>query len=278
MRNARALANAKLALAEILEAGSCFSEALAVAFEANRIVCELGLEDALRVRCLTTLGSMRILAGNPVKAALPDLSVAYSLARANGLAYDAMALANNFSELHVSAKSYKRALSFGIQAMRAAELIGADERSRALIRCTVARVYLANSDPKAARNVLEPPIDSTAEARSYVSQIPYIVRAELLLAEHRYESAFKESVKAVQAMESIGSKRGLGSALRVKAQAQAALGRRKDALGSIHDAIELLSKLAPPTALARAYLCAARLTGDRRQKRKANDLMNLSQL
>jgi hypothetical protein len=79
-------------------------------------------------------------------------------------------------------------------------------------------------------------------------------------------------------MRRIQSKRGLGSALRVRAEIEGALGWRRQALRSIDEAIALLSGNAPPFALAQAYGLSGRLSGNRRHKQMARTLGQLSRI
>jgi tetratricopeptide (TPR) repeat protein len=273
----RAMAKAQLTLADIFETEGSFSAALAASFEANRITRQFELEPTLRSRALIALGAMRILTGSPVEIAMPDLSTAYDLAKMSGLTRDCAEISILFCSFYGNDGKYDLALRFGNAALNLAQATMSEE-GLALARCCVASVHIANHNTAAARGILKMDTTSPPETRSFICILPRLVEAELLLAEQRFESALDTARDAVDKMRRIQSKRGLGSALRVRAEIEGALGWRRQALRSIDEAIALLSGNAPPFALAQAYGLSGRLSGNRRHKRMARILGQLSRI
>lgn len=272
----RAMAKAQLTLADIFETEGSFSAALAAAFEANRITRQFELEPTLRSRALIALSAMRVLTGSPVEMAMADLSTAYDLAKMSGLTRDCAEISILFCSFYGNDGKYDLALRFGNAALNLAKATMSEE-GFALARCCVASVHIANHNTVAARRILKE--DATSpETRSFICILPRLVEAELLLAEERFESALDAASDAVDKMRRIQSKRGLGSALRVRAEIEGALGWRRQALRSIDEAIALLSGNAPPFALAQAYGLSGRLSGNRRHKQMARTLGQLSRI
>ncbi len=276
MKCGRAVAKAQLALADILEREGSFSAAFTAAFEANRIIRQFELEPALRSRALIALGALRIITGSPVETAMLDLSTAYDLAKMSGLTRDCIEISTLFCSFYGNDGKYDLALRFGTAALNLAEVMAISEEGTALARCCVATVYIANHNTSAARLILNEGAASRADSRSFICVLPRVVEAELLLAERCFEKALDTARDAVGRMRQIRSKRGLGSALRVRAEIEGALGRRRQALRSIDEAIALLSENAPPFAQAQAYRYSGRLSGNRQHKRIARALARLS--
>jgi DNA-binding CsgD family transcriptional regulator len=84
-------------------------------------------------------------------------------------------------------------------------------------------------------------------------------RARILFKAGRYADAARVAVEALGAWERSGLQ-GEGTALRVRAEALEALGRNREAIAAIDDAIGALQQLQPVHHLVGALKCAYRLT------------------
>jgi hypothetical protein len=69
-----------------------------------------------------------------------------------------------------------------------------------------------------------------------------------------------------------GSRRRIGTAIRVQAEALAGLGRTREAAATIREAVGQLEREGSAFHLAQAYEASARITGDRRHVDAAHDL------
>jgi beta-phosphoglucomutase-like phosphatase (HAD superfamily) len=109
-------------------------------------------------------------------------------------------------------------------------------------------------------------------AGGVVDHLSRIAEAEAGLARGEYKRALRLATSAADAMNRRGAARFVGSALRIRAEALERMGLTADAVWTIRNAIEALQAHGHPYALATAYRCAARLTGERRFKTAARNL------
>jgi DNA-binding CsgD family transcriptional regulator len=85
--------------------------------------------------------------------------------------------------------------------------------------------------------------------------------ARLLYKASRFDEAERAAAEAAKQWDRAGL--GRGAALRVRAEALEALGRRDEALATINEALEALESFSPVHHLLGAYACAYRLTKQR---------------
>jgi tetratricopeptide (TPR) repeat protein len=269
---ARALVNAQLVAAEIADHRDAFGVGLEAAIEAAGTARLYSLEPALRLRAQLTLAQMRMLTGTPMPALLDHMAGDYDFAQKHALARDCANTAGFFCVLYSYAGQHDRALQFGRKALEIDRVVGADDRVH---RYYVAWAFLRRGNAGAARTALGdiPPPGSIGDSFDYV--VPRLIEAESLHLEGRSRDALAIARHAVYTMRRAGSRRGLGSALRVQAEIQGALDERGSAHRSIDEALSLLGTTGPPYALAQAYRCSGRLTGNRRHRAAAREMMEL---
>lgn len=269
---ARALVNAQLVAAEIADHRDAFGTGLEVAIEAAGTARLYALEPALRLRAQLTLAQMRMLTGTPMPALLDHIAADYDFAQKHALARDCANTAGLFCVLYSYAGRHDRALEFGRKALEIDRVVGADDRVH---RYYVAWAFLRRGNARAARSTLGqiPPPGTIGDSFDYL--VPRLIEAESLHLEGRNRDALAIARHAVHTMRQSGSRRGLGSALRVQAEIQGALDEKGSAQRSIDEALSLLGTTGPPYALAQAYRCSGHLTGNRRHKAAAREMMEL---
>ena len=96
--------------------------------------------------------------------------------------------------------------------------------------------------------------------------------AEALISMRSYARGLKLAARCAAKFELLGMERYLGSALRIQAEALAALGKIRDAVAAVGSAIELLERRGHMFSLAQAYETSAKLTGNRRHTLVADEL------
>ncbi|HZZ00615.1 MAG TPA: hypothetical protein VFE36_13690 [Candidatus Baltobacteraceae bacterium] len=272
VQRARALVNAHLIAAEIADHRDAFGIGLEAAIEADAMARRYELEPALRLRAQMTLAHMRMLTGTPMPALLDHIAADYDFAQRHGLARDCADTAGLFCVLYSYAGIHDRALEFGRKALEIDRVVGADDRVH---RYYVAWAFLRRGNTRAARSTLGEIPSPGSSGDSFDHVVPRLIEAESLHLEGRDRDALAIARRAVHSMRRAGSSRGLGSALRVQAEIQGALDERGWAQRSIDEALSLLRKTGPPYALAQAYGCSGRLTGNRRHKAAAREMMEL---
>ncbi|HTU82509.1 MAG TPA: tetratricopeptide repeat protein [Candidatus Acidoferrales bacterium] len=272
-RRARALVNAHLVLVDVCDDLDEFGAGLEAAIEAVATARRYDLEPALRLRARLTLAQMRMLTATPASDLLDHLAADYEFAQTHGLPHECADSAGLFCVLYSYSGEHARALSFGKKALEIDRAVGANDRVH---RWYVAWAYLRLGNTAAARTMLgDVPYANPDDDDSFDYVIPRLIAAEALYEERRHHDALNVARAAVRAMRRIGSERGLGSALRVQAEIQSALGESGSASRSIDEAVALLGRSGPPYALAQAYRCSAKVTGNRRHRRIAGELMQL---
>jgi len=269
------LAKALLVLADVLAYGGSFASALAAALEAKQIAFNLDFQPALQTQTLTTLGAMRILAGVPSEAILPDLYTAYELAKITGFVRGIAEASNLLSKVFASAGLNESALHFGKAALSASLADCMNSEERLVLRCELAWAKVMAGDLNGAIETLRSAIERQGAAPPFTFGVPKILMAEIALASGDTNGALPLVLEASVDMQEIGSERGLGSALRVRAEIESALGNKRNAMRAIDEALALLARAAPATPLASAYQLSGRLTGNRRHKRLAAELAEL---
>jgi tetratricopeptide (TPR) repeat protein len=271
-RTMRALANAHLVLVEISDDLEAFGAGLEAAIESVALARRYQLEPALRMRAQLTLTQMRMLTPTPMAALLDEVASNYTFAQVHGLPRDCADTAGLFSVLYSYSGQHERAIAFGQTALEIDRAVGMSDRDH---RYYLALAFLRQGNTEAARATLSELLPTHADIYSFEHTIPQLIEAEALHIERRDHDALAIARSAVYAMRRNGSERGLGSALRVQAEIQSALGEKHSALRSIDQALSLLGKNGPPFPLAQAYTCSAKLTGNRRHKRVAREMMEL---
>lgn len=268
-----ALVKAYLVAAEIADHRDAFGIGLDAAIEASGTARLYALEPALRLQAELTLAQMRMLTGTPMPALLDHIAADYDFAQRHGLARDCANTAGLFCVLYSYAGRHDRSLEFGQKALEIDRAINADDRVH---RYYLAWAFLRRGNARAARSALgEIPAAGSIVGDSFDYVVPRLIEAESLHLEGRNRDALNIARGAVHSMRRAGSRRGLGSALRVQAEIQGALDEKGSAQRSIDEALSLLGTTGPPYALAQAYRCSGRLTGNRRHKTAAREMMEL---
>lgn len=270
---AYALVRAHLVAAEIADHRDAFGIGLDAAIEAAGTARLYALEPALRLQAELTLAHMRMLTGTPMPVLLDHIAADYDFAQRHGLARDCANTAGLFCVLYSYAGQHDRSLEFGRKALEIDRAIDADDRVH---RYYLAWAFLRRGNARAARSALgEIPPAGSIIGDSFDYVVPRLIEAESLHLEGRDRDALNIARGAVHSMRRAGSRRGLGSALRVQAEIQNALDEKSLAQRSIDEALSLLGSTGPPYALAQAYRCSGRLTGNRRHKAVAREMMEL---
>jgi len=99
-----------------------------------------------------------------------------------------------------------------------------------------------------------------------------MAEAEILLLSGAPHRAQVLATSAVEKLANCGVDRYFGSALRIQAEALAATARQREAQKVIDTAVAVLERHGHPFSLLQAYRCSAKLTGNERHRRFAEEL------
>lgn len=110
------------------------------------------------------------------------------------------------------------------------------------------------------------------ERDSVLWPLSEVTEAEILLLAGAPERARALAATAAAKLAHCGVERYLGSALRIQAEALAATAHQREAQKVIDTAVAILERRGHPFSLLQAYQCSAKLTGNARHQRFADEL------
>lgn len=198
---------------------------------------------------------------------------ALEIARRHGLVRHAAAALGNLSVIAHLRGEIDAALEFGEKALALSEH-NASGIDYAVLLTTTARTYAAKGDTSRA-------FEMTARARARSGQSPFVdlfaktIEADALLNARRHAEALELARDVRREFDRNGSRRRVGTAMRVQAEALAGLGRAREAVATIRDAVWQLEREGSAFHLAQAYEASARITRDKRHVAAAHDLRTI---
>jgi hypothetical protein len=101
-----------------------------------------------------------------------------------------------------------------------------------------------------------------------------LLASDICLQERHYDAALSLSAKAKDAMQRLGRRGAVGSALRIQAEAHHAIGNNRLARNFISDAIADTESAGHLYVVAKVHLSAARITGKSVHRRRAKELFS----
>ncbi len=107
----------------------------------------------------------------------------------------------------------------------------------------------------------------------YYAVMASIFESEILGLDGHGERSLAAAETALRVASELGIERIVGKAMRVVAEAHEALGNKTQAMAYVDPAIANFEHAGDPFSLARACNCSARLTGNRRHRSMAADLL-----
>ena len=269
--DAEALALALIVLSEKDLASGRWESARAKTMEAHETIVRSGTDRAalsIRVRSAATEAFVYDLAH------LSDASFEYERlfreAIGRGLTLEAMRIAWRLCQFHRFADEPHRTVAALQNILPVARRILTIEE-RAELCVGLASAYVACGRPSEAHTVIAQ-VRADALPGGFMSEISQLIAADAYLLENRYAEALKLSAAGVASMQRLGRLQSVGSALRIQADANYAMGNVGSAKHSIDAALRYLDGAAAPYVIAKAHLSAARITGKSFHKRTAEEI------
>jgi hypothetical protein len=249
-----------------------FREALDVTLEAMALLNKLDfVDDALRLRCLNTFADLQTFMGGGLQPGLDELGKAYAQAQAKGIPRAAVNIAVNLCGVYTRSGDMGRALHFGYAALNVGKSVCPSEEF-ARNTLAVAAVHLFRRELRPARALLAQARALTPPENRYVSALATLFEADMNLIERNYTAALAAARTSAHTMEGLGMHRFLGSALRVEAEAQEALGNHAAAVRTITNSLSVLGSSGHPFVLARSYRSSALICREYKHQLAADDL------
>ena len=262
-----------LCLVHLKHDEGALGEALNAGLEATELLDRFAVSNvALRLRCTVAVANIRALAGGT--RGIDELRVAYSYAQNQALPRAAANIAVDLCGAYKTRGESDRALHFGSAAMTLAQSVCSNEEF-VLNSTEVAHTYLTQGHLRSARSLLFNARATIRDSDVYLSAVTSLLDADIHLAEGRFVNALMIARTTANAMKRLGLERFLGSALRIEAQAQEALGHHRDAIRDIDESLTILQSSGHPYVLAGAYKCSASICGQRAHRLAADDLMRM---
>jgi tetratricopeptide (TPR) repeat protein len=275
VRAAEALVSLLLVLADVKEDRGALGDALATGLEAMSLLDRFAIVNgALRLRCMVAVATVRSFMGGT--RGIDDLSGAYAYAHAEAMPRAAANIAANLSGAYKIRGETDRALQFGSAAMMARSVCSNEEY--VLICSEVAHTHLIRRDLRSARSLLANARATIPPDDVYLSALTTLLGADIDLAETRYSGALAAARRTTALMMRLGWERYLGSALRIEAEAQEALGHHREAVSKMRQSLDVLETSAHPYVLAVAYSSSARICRHRAHRLASDDLMRTLQV
>ncbi len=240
------------------------------AFRQARWYSERAQRPDLQATAAMNLGYTSVTMQSGMSMARSENARSLEIARKHGLVRHAAAALGNLSVIAYLRGEIDAALDFGEKALALSEH-NASAVDYAVLLTTTARIYAAKGDPSRA-------FEMTARARARSVQSPFVdlfaktIEAEALLNVRRHAQALELARDVRREFDRAGSRRRIGTAMRVQAEALAGLGRKREASATIRDAVEQLEREGSAFHLAQGYEASARITGNRRHIAAAHDL------
>jgi tetratricopeptide (TPR) repeat protein len=274
-RTAEVLASLLLMLVDVNIEKGAFGDALALALEARSLLERYPLSSpALRTQCLRAIADLRAFTGGKLARTVDELNAALTLAETSALPRIAVSIAGDLGGAYGIHGEVGRAIDIGTAALKLADAICfPEERVRTGVE--LASSYLIAHDPKSARVVLRDAAAHINADDARLAAIVQLIEADINLLEGNYYAALAIARKAKEAIESLGSHRFFGSALRIEAEAQDALGHQRAAARAINESVLILESSGHPFTLARAYRCSAKIRDRRDHRLAADDLVRM---
>lgn len=270
----RSFADAHLALSNLLGTQDEYAAAVGHASEAERLLRDAPLDVSMRSRLETQLACFRFFGGMATsQSVLLDLQVAYAIAQRNGLAMDALQAVTALSLLHSFADRHRDAIEYGKTGVAITQTVGLRDEAVTGAHYMLASAQVAAGDIVGATQTLSEVV--TSQSKHPWSRFPFtaVLRARVLLAGGRHGEALRFANEAIDTFEESGNLRWHGTALKLRAMIEEALGDDRSARASVDDAISLLESGAPSGMLGSAYELSAALTGNGGHLRTARDML-----
>jgi hypothetical protein len=183
----------------------------------------------------------------------------------------AINIAASLSGIYLVQGHIEQALRYGNSALTVAQAICQPEEL-ALTAIDIASIHLMRRDPFEMQPLLRIARSQVSTENVYLSTLISLFEAEAYLIEGHYRFALEAAEEGANAMEGLHLYRYLGSALRIKADADNALGNHAEAGRAICESLEVLESSGHAFALARAYYSAARICDEPAYSARANEL------
>ncbi len=269
---AQALASVLIVLVDVRCEKGAFGDALAVALELGGLLDRYSIVNpALRLTYMRTIAYLRAFTAGGFARTIEELGIALAYAEACALPCAAISIAGDIGGAYAVRGDMNRALHFGSVALQAARSICPPEE---LVRTIIelASTYVIGRDSKAARAVLREAVAHISADDYYLASVISLTDADIHILEGDYAGALALARKAKGLIERLGSDRFFGSALRIEAEAQEALGHRRAAARAIGESVHILESAGHAFTLARAYQSSARICERKDHLLAANDL------
>lgn len=248
----------------VTDAAADFQEGL------KRIAPYPGAEK-VRGSLLTNLAFAQAIMGGGFRAALKTNAEALHLATKNGLLRSVVEAHVNESQFQYWAGNTQAAWMHSRIAQPIANAL-CDPREKSRVSLIHARVEaLCNHERDALRRIRSARVVLPRD--SYLAILSYIIESQILSRLNAPAGAIRAADIAAKRSERISSHRGTGMAALLKAQAFEAQGEKSKAIAAVNLSIAHLEKSAGLFPLAQAFQCSARLTGSRRHRSNALDLL-----
>jgi tetratricopeptide (TPR) repeat protein len=195
---------------------------------------------------------------------------ALSLALGNGLLIDAALNAGNLCAIEVMRGDFEAAAAAGELGAGVCEYTAESEHT-ALLQLNRGRAEAARGRIRAARVFIADAKERAVES-SVVTSLCDMYEAEIIVGGAANESD-RLSASALDRMERFGAYRYVGAGLSVRAKVLDRLGRLPEAQTAARSAVDVLERHGTPYWLAQAYELSGRLTGNRRHRARARDVL-----
>lgn len=225
---------------------------------------------ALRASLSGNIATTYALTTGGISAALDQLRRQLEFVKTYNLQRESVDALATLCLVYVQRRDFSAALKYGRSALALARTISSAE-DFAYCALNVSRVETMCGRGTSALNLVGE-VRSRIEPEGTMGIFADMSEAEALLSMRAYARGLKLAARCAAKFELLGMERYLGSALRIQAEALAALGRIREAAAAIDSALEVLERRGHMFSLAQAYETSAKVTGERRHALAADEL------
>ncbi|HKU67936.1 MAG TPA: hypothetical protein VJP85_09170 [Candidatus Baltobacteraceae bacterium] len=224
----------------------------------------------LRASLTGNIATTYALTAGGIPVALTQLNEQLQFARRHNLQREAVDALSTLCLIYVQRRAFEAALAYGRSALALARTISSAE-DFAYCALNVSRIEAVLGHAQQALSLIAE-VRSRVEGDATLSIFADMSEAEALLSKRAYKRVADLAARCALRFGGLGMERYLGSALRIEAEALAALGNQRDAAAAIGSAVEVLERRGHMFSLAQAYEVSARLTGNTRHRAAAGEL------
>lgn len=264
------LASALLLLFDILSYRGAFAELLDVALDAQEALEKASDNSVLTVRALAAAAYAKHHLAGTTTMSLQNLAFANSMAMRMGAVRESLSVTTMLCGMYVLREEAKRGLDLALPMMATARFISPAEALNGYFN--VALAASLSGEARTARSLITQAM-SQLPPNSSCPPLLQLAAVEAAIKEREFAEALSLVSVCRDYFERTSSTRLIGHTLYLQALAYSGLGRGREALHVIRDAVKTCEQFGSPFSRYRAYSISFALSGKRAHAQHASDLI-----